>query len=133
MSLTGPLNTVARYARRWQTSTAAITRGNPDAAPVFDEQTGTYTDPPPIEVYTGPCLIRPAGGQRVAEFGEGPVTLRTYDVTLDGEVSDVRVGDDVAIADSRDPALDGLSMVVLDVPKSDHLTNRQLMVEEVVS
>ena len=122
------LDAAAVYGRRLNRSTCVVSR--PGGEPVFDPDTGTYTDPEDVEVYSGGCKIAPTGGERVVEFGEGPVTIRTYDVNLDGPVAGIEVGDTVTVSGSRDPKLNGTDLVVLDVPGSDWMTNRHLVVEE---
>ena len=116
------------YGRRLMHSTCVVSR--PDGEPVFDPDTGQYVDPPSQTLYDGPCKVVPTGGERVVEFGEGPVTVRTYDINLDGPASGIEVGDMVTVSGSRDPKLNGAELVVLDVPGSDWMTNRHLVVEE---
>ena len=121
------LDAAAVYGRRLNRSTCVITRV---VKGEFNHDTGKYDDDTEIEVYSGGCKIVPTGGERVVEFGEGPVTIRTYDVNLDGPVAGVEVGDTVTVSGSRDPKLNGAELVVLDVPGSDWMTNRHLVVEE---
>lgn len=131
MSLTGPLDTAAAYSARLHAATCTITR--PGAGdPVFDSNTGTYTNPPPTTVYTGACLFTPDGGDRVQQFGEGPVVTRTYTVGIEDTSIEFRVEDTVTIDTARDPQAVGMELVVLDVPKSEHVTVRRLSCEEVL-
>ena len=122
------IDAATAYGQRMNRSTCVVSR--PGGEPVFDPNTGTYTDPEPTTVYDGACKIVPTGGERVVEFGEGPVTLRTYLVTLDGTTGAPQIGDDVSVSGSRDPRINAAGLVVLDVPGSDYLSNRQLVVEE---
>ena len=122
------LDAAQAYGRRLMASTCVVSRV--EGEPVFDPGTGEYDEPPTVEVYSGPCKIVPTGGERVVEFGEGPTTVRTYSVNLEGVVEDIEVGDMVVVAGSRDSDLDGRELVVLDVPKSDWITHRHLVVEE---
>jgi hypothetical protein len=122
------LDVLAQYARRFQQAACTITTDGGD--PTFDPTTGTYTDPARVTIYTGGCLVQPAGGQRVVQFEEQAVSLRTYEVHLSGVASGVEPGQQVAVTSSRDTDLDGLDLVVLDVEKSSTLTNRRIICEE---
>lgn len=125
----GPSPGLAANEARWHTATCTISRPDPDGEQIFDPNTGQVTDPPPIVVYEGPCKVTPTGGARVVEFGEGPIVLATYDVGLDGPVAGVKPGDDVAVVSERDPSLNAAPLTVLEVLKSDVITNRQLICE----
>jgi hypothetical protein len=132
VTLPGPSARLIRFQRRWNVAaTCTITR--PGGDPVFDPNTGTYTDPPATTVYTGNCLVAPVGADRVVEFGEAPLSLRTYNMTLDGLTETVNVEDTVTVATAADPQLDGLVLRVLDVKKSSIPTNRRLVCEEVMA
>jgi hypothetical protein len=130
VTVPGPTARLERFRARWHTATCTISR--PQDAKTFDPDTGRYDDPPTVTVYAGACLAVPTGGDRVQEFGEGPVTLRSYIVTIMDRAVDVQVGDTVTVTSSRrDPLLgDGLELVVLDVPKSELATARRLVCEE---
>lgn len=125
------LSVLAAYERRWQTATCTITRAGGD--PVRNEETGQLEPAPPVEVYAGPCLVTPEGGDRVQEFGEGPTVTRTYTVQIEDLTVDVHVEDTVTITASRDPLAVGRIMRVLDVPRSELVTVRRLTVEEVLT
>lgn len=128
----GPSPGMALHEARWHTATCTITR--PGAGePVFDPETGGYTDPPPDTIYTGDCLVTPEGGDRVQQFGEGPVVLRSYTVQIADTTTAVKVGDTITVTGSRDPLLAAdRTLVVLDVPKSELVTVRRLIAEEVL-
>ena len=108
-------------------------RDDPDGEPVFDPDTGNYTEPSALSIYTGPSLVMPVGQDRVTQFGDGPVSLRQYQVTLTGLGTTIHVEDLVTVADTADPDLDGLELRVLDVRKSSLPTNRRLLCEEVIA
>jgi|GEM_PF-2134398 len=129
----GPSPGIAAHHARWMTSTCTIVREDPDGVPTFNPATGTYTDPADITVYTGPCLVMPIGQDRVAQFGDGPTSLRQYQVTLGGLAAAIHVEDLVTVADTADPNLDGVELRVLDVRKSSLPTNRRLICEEVLA
>lgn len=124
-----PVGVARSFAESLMTSTCSITR--PGGEPVWDETTGTYTDPTPIDVYSGPCRIRPAATQgRTAEAGEATALLSTFRVQLPFAVTGVDVGHRVTVDSSPDPALTGRAMVVRFVPDmGDHITARRLICE----
>lgn len=122
------LDMLSRYAQRFQQAACLVTESGGE--PTFDPATGTYTDPARVTVYTGGCLVQPAGGQRVVQFEEQAVSLRTYEVHLTGAAPGVEPGHQVDVTSGRDPDLDGLLLVVLDVEKSSTLTSRRLICEE---
>lgn len=128
----GPTARLIRLQARWHTATCTITR--PGAGdPVWNDETGTYDDPPPTTVYSGACLVTPTGGDRVQEFGEGPVVTRQYTISIEDLTADVHVEDTITITDSRDPLAEGRTMRVLDIPKSELVTVRRLIAEEVLT
>lgn len=131
MNLSGPLSAISGYGQRLQTATCVISRPG-EGDPVFDPETGGYTDPPAQTIYSGNCLVVPTGGDRVQEFGEGPVVTRNYDITLDGLTDAVHVGDTVIVASAADDRLDGMELTVLDVVSSSLPTNRRIVAEEVL-
>lgn len=128
----GPSPGIAAHHARWHTSTCTIVRDDPSATPTFDPATGTYTDPAAITVYTGRCLVMPVGQNQVSQFGDGPTSLRQYQVTLSGLSVTIHVEDLLTVSATADPDLDGLQLRVLDVRKSSLPTNRRLVCEEVL-
>lgn len=129
-TVSSPSERLIRLQSRWQTATCTISRSAGE--PVRNEETGQLEPPPPTTVYAGQCLVTPEGGDRVQEFGEGPVVTRTAVVSIDDITVDVRVGDTVTVTASRDPLMVDRSMTVLDVPRSELVTVRRLTVEEVL-
>lgn len=130
MSILPNLDSIASYARRLQNAACTITRPG-DGDPVFDPETGEYDDPERVTTYTGSCMVQPASGERVVEFGEGPVSLRTFEFHLSGQADDVAIGQQVSVTGSRDDQLDASEkLVVIDVAKSTTFTNRVVIVEE---
>jgi hypothetical protein len=127
MSFVPNLDLLASYARNFQQASCTITEETPGE---FDPNTGEYGDPSTVDIYTGSCLVQPTPGARVVEFGEGPTSLRTYEVHLNGQVSSVKVGHKVSVSGSRDDQLDAAELVVIDVEKSSTFTNRRVIVEE---
>lgn len=122
------LPTLAAYGRRMHRSTCVIERAVDGEGP-FNPDTGEHDPAPPTELYAGSCHAAPTGGARVVTFGEGPVTLKTYDVELDGPVDGLAVGDRVRFVTSPDPTLVEADAVVLEVLKADTVTNRRIIVE----
>lgn len=124
------LDTLAAYGRRFQTARCVITHVEQGA---FDPDTGTHSDPAETVVYDGSCLVQPTGGDRVVQFGERATSLRSYEIVVNGAAPGVRIGDEVTVSGSGDPALnESSSLVVIDTPKTTTLTNRKLLVEEVM-
>lgn len=114
------------------TSTCTITRV--DGERVFDEETGTYTDPPLLTVYSGPCKLqdsgRAVGDVEVAERQVGIVSTELHLPVTGSE--DVR-RNDVATIDSNpfDPAVVGRRFVVQAPHGGTLKTARRLPVEAV--
>ena len=128
MSFVPNLDVLAGYARNFQKASCTITF---EVDGDFNPDTGEYDPPAVTTVYTGSCLVQPTPGARVVEFGEGPTSLRTYEIHLSGEADGVDVGQKVSVSDSRDGQLDAAeSLVVIDVEKSSTFTNRRIIVEE---
>ncbi len=121
------LPSLAAYGQRMHRSTCVVEV--PSGDPVFDPTSGQYTTPPADTLYSGSCQATPTGGARVVEFGEGPTTLKTYDVGLDGPVDGIPVGAEVRFTSSPDPDLATATLVVLEVLKTDTVTNRRLIAE----
>lgn len=128
----GPSPGLVEHQKRWHTATCTVTRRPGSGDPVFDPNTGTYTDPPPDLVYAGDCLFIPSGGDRVQEFGEGPVVTRVHTVEIAVLTVAFKVGDTVTIDTAQDPQAVGIELIVLDVPKSELATVRRLVAEEVL-
>ena len=124
----GPSLQLTAGEARWNVATVVITR--PSGPPVFDPDTGLYTDPPPTTIYTGPCDVHAVGRDEVVEYGEAPHSLRQYDIKLNGMDAIVWVGDDATFTTDRDPALNGRTMQVVDVKKRARPTNRWIVCEE---
>lgn len=124
------LDSLAAYSGRQHTATCTITRAGGD--PVRNEETGQLEPPAPTTVYAGPCLVTPEGGDRVVEFGGEPTVIRSYTVSISDLTVDVHVEDLVTITDSRDPLAVGRELRVLDVPKSELVTVRRMVAEEVL-
>jgi hypothetical protein len=104
----------------------------PPGEPVMDPNTGIYTDPPLDAVYSGACHVRSVGGQRVAQFGDQPVTLRVATVQLPDDAPLVRVEDVVTVTASPNPLLVGVRMRVVDDPKRARVIARTVMAEEIL-
>ena len=128
MSFMPDLDVLAGYARRFQQASCTFGESVPGE---FDPETGGYGEDTFVESYSGSCLVMPDAGAGTVEYGEGPVTLRTYAIHLNGQASDVKVGHVGTVSGSRDDALNAVeNLVVLDVQKSSTFTNRRIIVEE---
>lgn len=126
MTVPGPTGRLVRLQRRWNLAACTITV--PGGDPVFDPETGEYTDPAATTVYQGDCAVAPTGSDRVVEHGEQPVELRSYSVTLD-DLTDIPVGATVTVTASPDPGQVDLELTVLDVKTSSVATLRRLTCE----
>lgn len=107
-------------------STLTVVRPN-SASVTWD---GSAYVPALLPVYSGPGRVRSQGSSAtVVQAGDRPFTLRTYDVQVPESV-DVRVDDRVTVTASRDPRAVGLSLRVLDVPKTEWVSVRTFVAVE---
>lgn len=111
--------------------TATITR--PGAGePVFDPNTGTYTNSDPSTVYTGKCRVQLTDSLdvRAQEFGALAVNLSRVTVSIPIDATDVQTEDVVTITSAvHDPVLVGRDFTVQGVPAKTHATARRLEAE----
>lgn len=116
-------------AESLMSSSCTITR--PGGEPVWDDATGTYTDPEPVVTYSGKCRIRPAATWgREASAGEADVLLSAFRIQLPFTATGVDTGQKVTVDSSPDPALVGRALIVRFVPDmGDHITARRLTCE----
>lgn len=124
---------ISVHHARWHSSSCTVVRDDPDGSPTFNPTTGAYTVPATVSIYAGRCLVMPIGDDRVLQFGDGPTSLRKYQVTLTGLTATIHVEDLVTVQDTADPNLHNLQLRVLDVRKSTLPSNRRLMCEEVIA
>lgn len=116
-------------------SSCTITRAG-DGERAWNEDTGTYTDPPPATVYSGRCKVQDSGrAVSEAEGGELQVAVSSLELHLPVEAEGsgaVRRGD-IAKIDSNpdDPALVGRQFVVQAAHAATAKTARRLPVEAV--
>ena len=100
--------------------------------PDSDDVTWDGTDyvPAQIVVYTGAARVRSQGTQAVVvQAGDRPFTMRTYDVQLPHD-TDVRINDRVTVTASRDPLAVDVDMRVIDVPKTEWVSVRNVIAVE---
>ena len=129
---------IARAAQaESMTATCTITRPGTGGERVFDEATGTYSDPEPDVIYSGRCKVKSTNGARSlseAEAGERRVTVLdlTLNLPIDAASGAVR-RDDVARIDFNpdDPALIGRNFVIRAGSHATTKTARRLPIEEV--
>jgi hypothetical protein len=118
----------ARHLRLFD-STCTVT-GSGDSETVWDEEAKEYVTPPRT-VYRGRCkLLAQAVQARVVQAGARAVSLFTYELYVPHDVP-VRLDMRVHIDSSPDPQAAGLDLRVIDVPRSDWVVARKLIVEEV--
>lgn len=83
-----------------------------------------------VTVYTGGARVRSQGTSAVAvQAGDRPFTLRTYDVQVPATVA-ADIDDTVTVVTSRDPQAVGVTMRVIDVPKTEWVSVRTLVAVE---
>jgi hypothetical protein len=108
--------------------TCVVTRPDLDD-PSFDENTGQTTYPP-ILVYDGECLVRPAQASE-ADYGEARRQVVDYDAYFPHDSAELEEGDKVTVASERDPNIPVLG-VLRDVSHDSYLTRRHYECEVVV-
>ncbi len=92
---------------------------------------GAYTTTPGAVVYEGKCRVEPQGrSDAVVQAGEGPVTQRTYDVTLPSTASGIEVDHVLIVSQSADPDLVGRPLRVRDAKVASVHVQRRLVVED---
>ena len=81
-------------------------------------------------VYAGGARVRSQGTNAVVvQAGDRPFTLRTYDVQVPAATA-VEVDDHITVDTSRDSQAVGLSLRVIDVPKTEWVTVRNVVAVE---
>lgn len=81
-------------------------------------------------LYEGAARVRSQNTSAVAvQAGDRPFTLRTYDVQVPHDAA-VTVDDHVDVVTSRDPLAVGLALRVIDVPKTEWVSVRNLVAVE---
>ena len=116
-------------------SACTITRPGTGGPRVWDEVTGTYTDPEPDIVYIGRCKVQDtARGVADAEAGEVDAGIADMALHLPIEGSGQVRRDDVAVIDANpdDEALVGKRFVIRGPHHGTAKTARRLPVKEVV-
>lgn len=100
--------------------------------PEYDADLGYDVTTTGDTVYSGPCRLRPTGGDRIVIAGEAPITLRMYDLTLPWDATGLKVDQVVTLDESNDPHSDGRTFTVTDIQGGTDTAYRRLIVEEVV-
>lgn len=91
---------------------------------------GSEYVPAVITVYSGAARVRSQGAQAVVvQAGDRPFTMRTYDVQLPHTVA-VNINDRIVVTASRDPLAVDVSMRVIDVPKTEWVSVRNVIAVE---
>lgn len=125
------LRALRREDRREFTSRARVTRPDTAADPVWSDAENDYVTPDLI-VYEGRCqLVATEQEARVVQAGDRAVSLRTYTFRALHDVTFAN-SDTVEMISSRDPLAVGLELRVIDLPKSDFVTTREVVLEEKV-
>lgn len=102
-------------------------------APVFDDDSGTYSDTTGDVVYSGRCWIRASMFQRDAEAGESLVSTRMYDVTLPWDTVGVNRDHLLTVTESDDPHLVGRVLRVSDLKGGSNNPHRRLVCEDTLT
>lgn len=103
------------------------------ADPVYDDEQGVDVPGVGDLVYSGPCRHRPAGGDRVVEAGDAPVSLGRFDHWLPWDTTGIKVNQIVTMTKSRSPHIVGRSYRVADVLGGSDAEALKLSVEDVLS
>lgn len=128
MSVRGALRRGRAAHERLMLDQCEITRAGGE--PVFDPETGQYTDPPPITVYSGRCRAKPWTAAFDMAAGEQEIVLRRYIVMLPQDSSaEVNVGDTFTTTSSSDEWLVGEPLAVVGVEFATARTARRITVE----
>lgn len=110
--------------------TCTVTRASGE--PVFDANTGTYTDPNPTTIYTGACRIAPLPVQdRAVLFGEASVDLVAYRATFPYNAPQFIKDDRVNVTTSQDSQLIGRVLEVHSYEVKTLQTKRRVLLQEV--
>lgn len=128
--ITATLPLLRAEAEARMVDACTITRGG--GAPVFDPDTGTYTDPAASTIYTGACEVQISDGltARQTEAGGAELTVTRVTVKVPMSAEGVQVGDVVTITASvHDPDLVGQEFTVVAGFAKTFGTARRLQVE----
>jgi hypothetical protein len=127
-------------AESLMSDTCRITRPG-DGDPVFDPNTGTYTDPPPVTVYEGKCRFNVPGqiaGSQTASGGDATWTVQDSVLSLPidgpGYTAGEEVGPDQTVeclTAAYDATLPGHKFGVVAAHRESQATARRLRVREV--
>lgn len=108
-----------------------ITRAG-TGGPVFDPDTGEYTEPTPTTVYSGACKVQARTSVSTSAVGGELLTMMQVEVHVPMSVTGVQVNDVVTITASvNDAALVDRGYRVTDDPAKSFATARRLRCEEV--
>lgn len=107
-------------------STVRIERAN-SASVTWD---GNDYVPDQTVVYEGGARVRSQGTAAVVvQAGDRPFTLRTYDIQVP-HTAPVGINDRVTVVASRDPEAVDMTLRVIDVPKTEWVSVRNLVAVE---
>lgn len=100
---------------------------------VFDQVTGTYTDPPRVTVYDhGACRIAPLPVQdRAAVFGERAIDIVMYRATFPYDAPVFEKDDVLEVNSSADSQLVGRHLEVHGYEVKSLQTKRRVLLQEV--
>jgi hypothetical protein len=126
----GALDAVTAATGTALIDTCTITRPDPNADPVLNEETGTY-EPVTVEVYSGPCLFgRDTEDASTTAVGEESVPLSRIHLYLPLATTDLAEQDDVTCDTSHDPRLAGRAFTLIDVTVDSTEPFRAVLIQE---
>ena len=122
-ALNGPIGALSLYRRRLAGSRTPVGGSEasasigPETAGTFNPATGEYAADSVAAVWTGPVLVTAVGADQVVDFGDGPTSLRAYEIELidPAKTSAAVQVEHVVVLSSSQAGLDGLKLRVLDV------------------
>ncbi len=118
-----------RRAAQLRSDACRVYRINYQAPSGVDPGTGrdTYDQ---VELYAGPCRIKPLARPRYGEAGDSPIVKMGFMVSVPLTVVDVEANDLVEITTSVDGRAQGRLLKVFDVVDGTQVTARRLDCEE---
>lgn len=117
-------------AERIMVDACDVTRGTGEG--YWDDATGQWVEGTPATVWSGPCRVRSAAGQRDVEAGEQEIGVTRWEVHVPVEgTGGITRGDTVTVTASGDPGLMGAVFTVSGPAGGSMVSARRLPVERV--
>lgn len=121
------------HAESLMVDACTITTPDPAGEPVWDDETGTWGDPPPLTVYSGKCRVQTTmTGETNPDAGDREWTVQSLSVSVPMSATGFAIGDTVTVTASEfDPDLVGRVFTITALAHKTHMTARRMRVEEV--